>query len=126
MALKFVPVRENTTVDFYNSHAAVFNSYNYLCAKKEQEREKYKTFLYNGNGLPNRVLSKELNIKKNTSGHIKNTCQCQYWDIIALEHPLPISCNKPGDTYLVLIFSDKKDTNTLTNWFKSVKDLIWK
>ena len=127
MAIKFVPVAENVTVDFYSSHAATFNSFKYLCGKQEQERERYKTFLYTGDGLDNRILSNEFDTKNFTnSAHIKNTCQCQNWYIIELKYPLPIDCNKFGDTYLVLMFIDEKDTNTLANWFKSVKDLIWK
>lgn len=127
MALKFIPVDENTTVDFYSSHASTFNSFKYLCGKQEKEKEKYETFLYTGDGMLNRVLSEEFDIKDLTkSVHVKNTCKCQNWDMINVSNHLPINLNNYGDTYLVLMFSDEKDTNTLANWFKSVKDLIWK
>lgn len=126
MTLKFVPVTENVTVDFYSSHAATFNSYRYFCGNQEQEKESYKTFLYTGDGLNNRVLSTEFDIKNFTEAHVKNTCQCQNWDIINVSESLPMTLNKFGCTYLVLIFSNEKDTNILTNWFKSVKDLVWK
>lgn len=127
MSLKFVPVKENITIDFYSSDAATFNSYKYICGKQEQEKEKYKTFLYNGDGLYNRILPEEFDITDfKDSAYIKNTCKCQDWDIVALSNPLPIRCNAIGDTYLVLILNDEKDDNNLINWFKTVKEVIWK
>lgn len=126
MALKFIPVSENTTVDFYSSHAATFNSYKYLCGKQQKEKEKYKTFLYTGDGLHNRKLEKQLDVKDFKIAHIKNTCQCQDWSMIDINNILPIELNKIGDVYLVLMFNDEKETNKLQNWFNSLKNLKWK